>query len=202
MNKNICSFKLNYESNRPSVRTHISVYDNLIDQKNTIEREKEKESGKNDLQKIIAMSIKHHKILNATKDYNNKYLFHHSRLKNLPSKVKLTQYQIYENNRNKMLSRNEILRNGFRTFNFSSERNEKKTIKLISMSSELEENEKVNYENLEKIKSFSFKGIDLPKIKNFKKISHTYNKFNNSIYKLKQITKNLKLEYTRLHFRK
>jgi hypothetical protein len=57
-----------------------------------------------------------------------------------------------------------------------------------------------NINNVKHLKSNSYRGIiGLPKVNNF---YNTNYKYKNNISKLNEITKNLKLEYTRLHFRK
>ena len=57
-----------------------------------------------------------------------------------------------------------------------------------------------NKKTIKKVKSTSFNHFELPKLNIFNDLS--YNQFNNNRLKLKKITKNLQLEYTRLHFKK
>ncbi len=57
-----------------------------------------------------------------------------------------------------------------------------------------------NKKTIKKVKSTSFNHFKLPKLNILNNLS--YNQFNNNRLKLKKITKNLQLEYTRLHFKK
>ena len=194
----------NYYDNLPSVRTHISVKDDFIKRENSIGKEKEKDIFK----KIINMSIKQHKYLSRNKKNENiKTLFPSNKLKPIPSNVKLTQYQIYENIKNQIFMRNEKYKNETKIAkkpllvrnNDCKDDNEKKY--YLSMSVEfnhLKNNKTIN--NVKHLKSNSYRGIiGLPKVNNF---YNTNYKYKNNISKLNEITKNLKLEYTRLHFRK
>lgn len=194
------------DDNNHMIRTHISFYDN--NKKNeSISKEKEKDTFK----KIIGMSVKHHKI----KSIDFKTLFQNTNLKSIPSKVKLTQFQIYENTRKLMFNKNDnICNSNFRILSLPSKiiKKENKIKKKQLMFSLFDKNENIDNKNndlnkkdinnkiFKKVKSTSFNHFKLPKLNIFNDLS--YNKFNNNILKLKKITKNLQLEYTRLHFKK
>ena len=195
------------DDNNHMIRTHISFYDN--NKKNeSISKEKEKDTFK----KIIGMSVKHHKI----KSIDFKTLFQNTNLKSIPSKVKLTQFQIYENIRKLMFNKKDnIWNNNFRILSLPSKiiKKENKIRKKQLMFSLLDKcnyiSNKINDINKEainnkktikKVKSTSFNHFKLPKLNILNNLS--YNQFNNNRLKLKKITKNLQLEYTRLHFKK
>ena len=194
------------DNNNYMIRTHISFYDDK-NKKETISKEKERKT----FEKIIGMSVKHHKLKSL--DYNT--LFCHKKLKSIPSKVKLTQFQIYENTRKLMFNKKDkIWNNHFRILSLPSKiiKKENKIKKKQLMFSLFDKNENIDNKNndlnkkdinnkiFKKVKSTSFNHFKLPKLNIFNDLS--YNKFNNNILKLKKITKNLQLEYTRLHFKK
>ena len=195
------------DDNNYMIRTHISFYDN-IKKIETVSKEKERDTFK----KIIGMSIKHHKI----KSLDFKTLFPNTKLKSIPSKVKLTQFQIYEKTRNLMFNKKDkIWNNHFRILSLPSKiikkenKIKKKQLMFSLLDNSNNSNNKVNDINkkninnnktIKKVISTSFNHFKLPKLNNFNDLS--YNKFNNNILKLKKITKNLQLEYTRLHFKK
>ena len=211
MEKRNQSLKTNSDNEQflKTILTHISINDE-IEKTNTILHEKDKDHFK----KIISMSHKHHKL---TKHHDNfKLLFPNTKLKKIPSKVKFTQYQIYENARKFFINRNE--HNNLRIFTLPSKINRKIKINklknnLLSMSDPLDVNNVNSTSNLikimdnsknEKIKNIkykSYKKMELPKLYNREK-SFEYENFKSNILKLENLTKSLQLEYTRLHFRK
>ena len=194
-------YKENNDDNLPSVRTHLSVKDDYFKTDDNIGKEKEKDIFK----KIISMSIKQNKYLSKTnKDKNIQTLFPPNKLKPIPCNVRLTQYQIYETLKNQIFTRNENYKNEIKIVkkplhiqkNDYTIDNEKKY--FFSMSAnELKNKKMIN--KIKNLKSNSYKGIGLPKVNNLYNTSY---KYKNNISKLNEITKNLKLEYTRLHFRK
>ena len=197
-------YKVNNEDNLPSVRTHISIKDDYFKMDDNIIKEKEKDIFK----KIISMSIKQHKYLSrSNKDKNIQSLFPPNKLKPIPSNVRLTQYQIYETLKNQIYVRNENYKNEIKIVKkpLHIKKNNNYAIDnennyFFSMSAKLNDlNNKKTIHIIKNLKSNSHKGIGLPKVNNCYNTSY---KYKNNISKLNEITKNLKLEYTRLHFRK
>ncbi len=162
MEKRNQSLKTNSDNEQflKTILTHISINDE-IEKTNTVLHEKDKDN----LKKIISMSHKHHKL---TKHHDNfKLLFANTKLKKIPSKVKLTQYQIYENARKFFINKNEY--NNLRIFTLPSKINRKIKVNklknnLLSMSDTLDVNNVNSTSSLIKIKDNSKN----EKIKNIK----------------------------------